>query len=813
MTVSTLIRSVARDARQALRVLRRNPAYSLLAISTLAVGIGANTAVFSVVDAVLVRPLPYPDSARLVRVTGLGTRVPGRPVNLSVTDFVDIARDVRTFEALGAYSSSIGSVTVADVDGADRVRAVLVSAGLFRALRTQPAYGRVTRDEDDRSGANVVVISNGYWRRHFGGDPAAVGRKIRFAQVDFEVIGVLPVDFRYPQPDVLGDPDIYGPIAIGASGSRSTRTVRAVGRLKDSASLAEAQADTSRVAADLERRFPDEDSNTGVTLTPLLTAVVGNVAPALWLGLGFAFCVMTIGGFNVSTLSLAKNLARGQEMAVRTALGADRGRLMQQVLTESVVLGALGGCAGTLVGFVLLRSLVSLAHDSLPRAEDIHLDWRALACAAGLSLAAGLIGGLASAFQGVRTGIESTLRRTGRGGGSEVSPVGRRLLISTESMLSAVLLIGAGLAGRSFWNLLHVDPGFSPEHTLTAQVALPLGRYPAGTWARFYDDLTSRAAQVPGVQGAAVTNILPLSGNHSCDAVRIEAHPSPTGREPCAETRIVSANYFAVMRIPVLSGRAFADADREGARGVVMVNEAMAKRFWPDHDPLGERVTLVGFGPAETPRQVVGLVRDTIHLSLSEAAVPQVYVPQHQPPGSQLMTLVVRTNRPVTMIAAALRQQLGQLDPQVPLYNVRTLDQLLSTSVSVPRLQTILVAVGASVAWILTLIGLYGVLSQTVSQRVREIGVRLCLGAQRRDVARLIVGQVMASALVGIATGTVAAGVLVRWSASRVYGLSESDAATFVVVPLVLALAALMTTYLPLRRALAVAPAVALKGD
>ena len=805
--------SIPRDVRHALRLLRRHPANAVLAIATLAIGIGAATALSTLVDAILVRPLPYEDAAALVKVSGVGTRVTGRPVNLSVPDFLDLSRDARSIATLGAFGSSIGWVTVAEPDGAERIRGVLVSAGFFAALRVEPLLGRVTTGADDLAAANVAVISNGWWRRRFGADPGAIGQTIRVGNTDQRVVGVLRPDFRYPQPDPLGDPDIYGPIATGTPGPRSTRTIRAIGRLAPGRTVGDAQTDLSRVAADLEHQFTTEDANTGVTVTPLREALVGNVAPVLWLGLGFAGAVLAIGCLNIAMLSLARNLARRQELAVRTALGAGRGRLVRQMLTEALVSSGLGCVIGWAVGAAALRGLIALAHDSLPRADDVHLDGRVLIVTAALSVVAAVVAGLVPALRAARSGIEASLRRTGRSGGAALGPLGRRLLIGGEAMLSTALLVGAALVGQSFWHLVHVDPGFAPTALLTAQVGLPVGRYPAGTWARFDDELRDRAASRPGIEGVAVTSILPLSGSHSCDALQIERHPAAPGHQPCAETRIVSANYFDVMRIAVVSGRRFAETDREGGANVVIVNEAMAKHFWPGESAVGQRVTLVAYGASETTREVVGVVRNTTHLALSESAVPQVFVPDHQPPGSPLMTIVVRSSQPTAATAAILRAELAAIDPRVPLYNVRTLDQLISTSVSLPRLQTVLSLVCAAIACGLTMIGVYGVLSETVAQRVREIGTRLCLGASRRDVASLVVGQVFGPVAAGAALGLAVAWLAVRWSAATFYGLTPTDARTFIGVPLALVLAALFTTVIPIGQALNVSPSEGLRGE
>jgi putative ABC transport system permease protein len=813
MTVSMVGQSVLGDLRHAVHVLRRMPGYGLAAIATLTIGIGANTAMFSVIGGVLLRPLPYVEPARLMKITGLGTRTPGRPVNLSLPDFLDLSRQTTAFDRLGAHSAAIGAVTVVDPDGAERVRAVAVTAGFFESLGATPALGRLTRPVDDETGASVVVISDGYWRRAFARDPSVLGRTLTLGTAGFTVVGVLPAEFRYPQPDLLGDPDLYAPIPLTPPGARSARSLRAIGRLHAGTSPEAAQADATGIAANLARTYPTDDAGTGLTVTPLFATIVGDTARPLWLCLAFALCVLAMACVNVANLSLAKAIGRRKEMALRTALGARRGRLVQQVLTESLFLSSVGCLCAWAVGSLLVRVLVVVGHASLPRVADIHLDSASLIGSAVLSVVAGLLTGLGPALRSARTDLVGTLQTGDRGSDAAPSGAGRQVLIGVEAMLSAMLLIGAALVGRTFWNLVRVDPGFAVAHTLTAQLSIPSGRYPAATWPAFFDELYGRIARLPGVEGVAATSILPLSGSHSCDSIRIEAHPVLTGRDPCAEMRTVSAGYFSVMGVPVVRGRAFTAADREGAPAVVVVNQAMGAKFWPGENPVGQRLTLTSLGPTETPREVVGVVGDTAHLALAEPPVPQYYVPQHQPPGQQLMTLVVRSAERPDVLAPLVRAQLAEQDRRIPLYNVRTLDDLVSAAVALPRFQTLVLGLFAGVAWLLALVGIYGVLAETVGQRVREIGVRLCLGATRLDVAWLMIRQVMGPVTAGLGAGVLLSVGVVRWTAATLYGIASLDPVIILGVPVVLALATLVAAYGPVRRATRVAPALALRGE
>ncbi len=800
------------DLRYASRTLLNRPAFTIVAVLTLTLGIGANTAVFSVVHSVLLRPLPYPVAGQLVKVTGAGVVAPGRPRNLSRPDFQDFERDNTTLQSLGAHDAAIGAATLTGIGEAEHLRAVFVSGGFFRTLRTVPQLGRLIQPEDDITNPASIVIAHGLWQRRFGGDPSVIGRAVIIGGQSATIMGVLPAEFRYPQPDLLGDPDVYRPMGFGAQFVRSSRASVAIGRLKDGVTLEEAQHDLGGIAVRLEKAYPRDNHGADVIVRPLIDSVVGDSRQALWLLLGSVLCVLLIGCVNISNLLLAKSVGRRKEMAVRAALGASRGRILRQLLTESLLLGGIGGLCGVLAGQWALWAILSTSRGSVPRVNEISLNPGALLFSATLSTIAAIVFGAIPAFQTGKVSLEPALRDGGRSSRGATRRVVRNGLVIAEVALAIVLLTTAGLLIRSFAKLSNVDPGFASDKLLTAQVALPPARYPPGADVRFYDSLYESLGRGPGVRGVAAINILPLSGAHTCDGIRITAHPVPAGQEPCAETRSISASFFDVMGMPIIRGRRFLDTDNERSPNVVIVNQAMAERFWPGEDPIGQTMTLISLGEKEQPREVVGLVGNTKHMSLSESPAPEYYIPQHQ--FSYLgMTLVVRTTGEPSLLSAFVRSELGRLDPHLPLFNVRTFDDLLATTVARPRFQTTLLTAFATLALCLALAGVYGVLSYNVSQRVHEIGVRMCLGATGGQVVWLFVREAMIPVTVGTALGLIGATWTGRLVAGLLFGVSPSDLRTFVAAPLLLLAAALIATYAPARRATRIEASVALQGN
>jgi putative ABC transport system permease protein len=492
------------------------------------------------------------------------------------------------------------------------------------------------------------------------------------------------------------------------------------------------------------------------------------------------------------------------------SIGAtSRSRPVRQLLTESLVLGVFGCVCALVAGNWIVQAAVAAGRRSLPRANEIHLDARTLGFSVVLAIAAWFLSSLVPALRLPKAGLEESLRQGGRTGPSMKRRVSSALVLA-EVALSMNLLATAGLFVHSFWKLSRVDPGFQAGALLTAQVSLPSGRYPQVRRLQFFDELYQRLSRLPDVRSVAAINILPLSGSHSCDAIQVDAHRVPTGRAPCAETRSVSANFFRVMGIPLIRGREFDARDREDSQNVVMINKAMAEWLWPGEDPLGQTITIVSLGPAELPRQIVGIVGNTVHASLAEPPVPQYYIPQHQPPGYQAMTLVVRTDRP-TAVPASLRTELAQMDPNIPPFNVRTLDELRDASVASPRFRTLLFGAFALVALALAMGGVYGVLSYTVTQRMHELGLRMCLGARQSDIAWLVIRHSMAPVALGVVLGLAGAMATQRWAAASLYGVNRLDSWTFIAMPATLAVAALAAIAGPLWRATTSDPVVAMR--
>jgi putative ABC transport system permease protein len=806
-----MLEPLIQDVRYAFRALARRPGFSAVALITLALGIGANSAIFSLVRGVILKPLPYPEPERLVRIRGRSTRT-GAAGNLSRPDFKDFARDNRTFEAMGAMGAGIGAFTLTGDGEPERVRAVNVSAGLFQVLGTVPAAGRLLQPQDDESNADVVVITYGFWQRRFGGDPTLVGRPILLGGQPNPVVGILPPEFRYPQPDGLGEPEIFAPMSFDPEYERSGRSIRAIGRLRPGVSLAEARADLSALAAQLERQYPTENFEEGVLVQNLLDAILGETRRALLILLAAVGCVLLVGCANLINLLLARGAGRQKELAVRVALGASRGRVIRQLLTENVVLGLAGGSAGLILAWWTTRVVVALGAGSIPRGEEVALDAQVVGFTAALALATSMLIGVLPSVRMSRVDVQTILKGSWGAAAHGIRSRLRGSLVAAEVAVCAVLLIAAGLLVKSFWRLASVEPGFQPDRVLSARMALPLARYEEGTQIPFYEMLYERVASHPGVRGVGAINILPLSGGYSCDGFRIDRRPVPRGQEPCAEARSVSIDYFRVMGIPLLRGRTFTPQDRAPGRDVVVINQAMARQHWPGEDPLGQTITYLRGGDAD-PREIVGVVGDTAHLGLAAEAPPTFYTPQRQQPSYHGMTLVVRADSDPAALTGVIRHELSRLDPDIPLYSVTTLENVLDTAVAQPRFRTVLLGAFAGLALVLALVGVYGVIAYTVSRRTHEIGIRMALGAAGPTVLRLILAQGMAPVLAGIAAGVVLALGLTRSLANLLFGVAPSDPAVFVGVPAMLFVASLAATLVPARRASRVDPLVALRTE
>ncbi len=821
------------DLRYAFRSLLKRPGFAAVAVVTLSLGIGATTAIFSVVQAVLLRPLEYDGADRIVKVVGWERDL--REIdNLSPADFLDFQRDAGTFARMGA-NGFVGLATIGGgVGEADRVGSVQVTDGFFDTLRVRPQLGRLFLPEDDRPGAaRVVVLSDGLWRRRFGADPAIVGRAITFNAMPVTVVGVLPRDFRHVEINPDRPAEVFSTYRFDpANANRGGHFIRAVARLKDDVSLEQARAEMDAIAARLEQQYPVSNINQGVRVDPLLDSMVGGSRPVVLLLAGAVVVVLLVACANVANLLLARGTGRLRELALRAAIGADRGRLIRQMLTESAALSLLGAAGGLGVALVATRALTVLAAAGIPRADQIGIDAVVLGFAIAASLVTSIVFGLVPALHLSRLDLNDALKEGGKQQGAAVGRGAREALIAAEVALSIVLLVGAGLLIRSLQQLQDVDPGFDTEQVVTMEVSLPIARYPEGDQMPFYQRLEERVATSPGVRSVGAINILPLSSNYDSRGIQIEDDPKPDGQGRAPQWRSVTPGYFAAIGIPLIAGRNFDPRDTEDRQRVVVVSESMARSYWPASakatagepafaDVVGKRITFNSGIPEEQQqvvggpgsRVVVGVVGDVKHLALDEANVPMFYTPNTQQPSFHTMMLVVRANVPPASLTGQVRAELNQLDREVPLSQVATMTTTLGRTVAEPRMRATLVGLFAALAMMLATIGVYGVVAYLVGQRTQEIGVRRALGAQAREVVAMLVRESMRPVAAGLVLGVLGAFALSRVLSAMLFQVSSTDVTTYAMACGVLGLAALLASVIPARRALGVDPINAVRGQ
>ncbi|PYT00735.1 MAG: hypothetical protein DMF65_08325 [Acidobacteria bacterium] len=817
--------TLLQDLRYGLRTIRNKPGFAAVAVLTLALGIGANTAIFSVVNSVLLRSLPYSDAQRLVKLY-TGTDPSAQPTGpLSYQDLLDYRAQAQTLEYVTA-SQSVGTVMSVGGDEPERVRGVEVMADLFPALGARAARGRVfTREEDAAGGPAVVVISDGFWRRRFGADRSVVGRevKIGLAGRSVTVIGVMPPGFKFP-PDEAEAIDYYTPFVTeqarvdpASLNNRSNISFPVVAKLKPGVSLEQAAAEVTAIAGRLAAQYPDSDARRRVRLVSLHEDLVGDFRTSLLVLLGAVGFVLLIACANVANLLLARAASRSKEMAIRTALGAGRVRIIRQLLTESLLLALAGGGLGLLLAVWGVDALIRLSPASVPRLEETSLDARVLLFTLAVSFATGVVFGLAPALQASRPDLAGSLKeggRTGTAGGARNRV--RGALVVAEVALSLVLLVGAGLLVRSFVRLVHTDPGYSPERVLALRVALNTAKFAdEDSRAAFYSRAVESVRALPGVESASVTRLLPLGPIDTFRTFNIAGRPPFTpGERHSARNYTIGPNYFRVMSIPVLHGRAFTDADTKTSPPVMVVNEAFAKIFFGGAEPLGQRIILDDENDHPLPpREIVGVVRSVRYERLNDEERPEFYVPYRQSPEAVMEVVVRSSASDAAALAPAVRNAVKGVDPNLLIWETRTMDELVGRSVAPQRFNVALLAVFACVAMLLAAVGIYGVISYAVTQRTHEIGIRMALGAQTRDVLRMVVGQGMMLTLAGIALGLAGAFALTRVMSNLLYGVSATDPPTFVAVPLLLVLVALVACLVPARRATKVDPTVALRYE
>ncbi|HEX9944563.1 MAG TPA: ABC transporter permease [Thermoanaerobaculia bacterium] len=797
--------SLLQDIRYALRRLGRSPGFTAAAALTLALGIGANTAMFSVINAVLLRPLPYPGAERLVRLWAVNPQQALTDVNLNPLDFADYRRRVKGLADLAALALPRFAIT--GQGEPERVPGARVSGNFFRAFGARPALGRDFQAADERPGAEAVaLLSHALWQRRYGSDRGVVGRKVILDDEPVTIVGVLPAGFRAPTLSDADQPQIWLPLQIAESMGRGGHWLLAFGRLADGVTLAQAQAELDALARGLEREHPGSNQGWRTRLQDLKQAVVGDTRAPLLLLLASVGLVLLIACVNVANLQLARAATRQHEVAVRSTLGASVPRLVRQLLTESALLCALGGLGGLSLAWLAAWLMARLRPGKLPRAEEIGVDGRVLLFTLGVAVLAGLLFGLVPALRTATPQLGAGLRQGGR------AAPGRRLpaaLIVGELAAALVLLIGAGLLIKSFWRLLDVDPGFRPAGLLKAEVELPASRYgEPQRISAFFQELLARAAALPGVEGATAVDILPFSGGYSCNSFSVDDGSSPDAEKvPCIEYRTVGPDYFRVMGIPVLRGRSFQATDAAGGAPVALINDTLARALWPGRDPLGRRITL-GF-ETQTPHVIVGVVRDVRHFGLQQDVAPEVYVAYPQHPASA-MTVVLRASGDPMGLVGPLRTQVRSLDPQLPLGEAATMESLVTGSVGQPRLRTQLLLAFALIALALAAVGLFGVVSYSVVRRTHEIGVRMALGADRPGVLRLVLGQTLAYAAGGLLLGLLSALALTRLLAGFLFGVGALDPVIFGASSALLLAVALLASYLPARQASRLEPLTAL---
>ena len=799
------------DLRYGVRMLLRSPGLTAAAILALALGIGANTAIFSVVNAVLLRPLPYRDADRLLSVYQVWATSPDEHDVLSTDDVVALREGAGTALKVAAYYSPSG-FTITGTGEPEQVAGTQVTAELFDVLGTPPALGRAFLPEDDRPGAEpVVVLSHALWQRRFGGDPGVVGRSLTVDSRAHIVTGVMPKGFRFPRDSVA---DLWPIFRPERSDSRPPYYIRTVARPRPEAGPAEIQGALQSVTRQIKEWFPDASNDWRLDAAPLKGELIGDARPALLVLFGAVALVLLIATANIANLLLARATARRKEMAIRAALGAGRLRLARQMVTESLILAAAGGLLGVILSLWGTDLLVRLGPRDLPRLYEVGIDLRVLLHTAAVTILSGILFGLAPAIRASRPELAPALNAGARGTTDHAGRRLRSLLVVTEFALAVMLLSGAGLLIRSFLRLQQVSPGFEVGGLLTASISLPQARYPDGpARSAFFRALVERAESLPGVQTAAISMSLPPDLLVMTNPYTIEGRPLPPGTNPPAVAQLlIGGDYFRALGVPLLRGRAFTEADVATAPEVIIINQAMARTMFPGEDPIGRRIQLGDPDPESPWVTIVGVAGDVKYTGLDKPPEPAIYTPYEQNLWWPTMYLVVRSSVDPAGLERAVRAQVASLDPLLPL-GVRTMDDLLGRSVAEPRFRTMLLGIFAATALLLAAVGIYGVLSYTVGQRTQEIGIRMALGARGRDVLALVLGQGMALAGAGVAIGLVAALALSRLLAGLLFGVGPTDLPTFAAVSLVMVAAALLACYLPARRATRVDPMVALRAE
>lgn len=804
--------SLLRDLKFSARSLLKRPALTIIATVTLAIGIGANSAIFSTINALLLKPLPFPDPEHIVAIW---EKIPSRGVErneVSLANYLDWNSRNQTFEQLGFYRWWSPNLTGSD--SPEHVQGFLVTANFLDIVGVKPLLGRGFSADQNQPGKDAVaVLTYSLWQRRFGGDPNIVDKTILTNGITRTVIGVMPPEFNYPK-----GAEIYAPFQITPelARSRGSHSFLGIGRLKPGVSLRGAQADLNQIAGQLEKQYPETNTGRGVVVYPVLEDTVRMYSTALWVMMAAVGFVLLIGCANVANLMLARATGRQREIALRAALGASRLRIVRQLLTESVLLGLAGGVLGILVAYWGVDAIRTASPGDAARFapgwNHLGINLPVLAFTLLISVLSGLLFGLAPAWQLSKPDLTSSLKEGGRQATSSSRRL-RGLLVVSEVALSLMLLVSAGLMLRSFMRLVGTDPGFNADNLLTMNLILPAAKYKDEPQrAAFYTELVRRLGAMPGVESAAAVNYLPLGGSNSSDTFLVEGLPEPPpGQEFVGRYRVCTPDYFRTMGIPVLKGRSFTEQDRSGATPVVIVNETLARKYWPGADPIGKRMRFTGPIDKSPWIQVVGVVKDVKH-ELNLPVTEDYYLPHAQDPWNA-MVLVAKTKVDPLALAAVAREEVRAMDKDQPVFDVRTMREVRALSLALYSFSSIMLTVFGGVALLLAAIGIYGVMFYAVTQRTQEIGIRMALGARARDVVRLVLRNGMGLALIGVAVGLAGAFGLTRLLRSLLVGVEPTDAITFSVVTAILLLIALVACYIPARRATKVDPLVALRYE
>jgi putative ABC transport system permease protein len=807
-----MIRDLWQDTRYGARMLRKSPGLTLVAVLSLALGIGAISTIFSFVNGIMLRPLPYQEPERLVLLDETAFKQGSPSIRVSFPNFVDWRQQNNSFEDIACYTAG-GFIISSGAGGnePEQLKCAFVNQGLFEILGVAPIIGRTfTADEDQRDHDQVVILSYGLWQRRFGSDPNILGQTLLLNNRSRVVIGVMPKGFQFPEVA-----EAWGPLALNTKiWTRTDHGLLSIARLKPGVTLEHAQAEMIQIASNIEAQNPITNEGLSVSLTSLRAGLVGDYKKALIILLGVVGFVLLIACVNVANLLLARATARQKEIAIRAALGANRKRIFRQLLTESLLLGLIGGALGLVLAMWGMDLLLAAIPIDIPFWMKFDLDGRVFAFTAGCSLLTGFVFGTAPALEASNPDLNETLKEGGRSGSASGRHHLRSVLVVAEIALSLVLLVGAGLMMRSFMSLQNVDAGINPEGVLTMYIAVPGAKYRAPEKrVAFFSALLDRLRTIPGVESAGTNSGLPLIGNNWGRSLTVEGAPVlPVGQAPVINHCVISPGYFGAMGITILKGRDFDERDARETPKVTIIDERLAREYWPGEDPIGKRIR---FGPPEDNEPwhtIVGVVREVKHDRLDASTRMSVYLPFAQMPigGS---SVAIRTSvRPKELIAE-VRARVKELDPDLALTQVMPMTEVVARSVWQPRLYTVLFGVFAAVALILATVGIYGVMSYSVTQRTREIGLRMALGAGRKDVLKLVVGQGIVLASIGVGVGLAAAVALTRLMSTLLFGVTATDPITFAAVSVLLAGVALGACFVPARRAAKVDPMVALRYE